>query len=350
VRPAPFQAGIGQEGDRYVFRFLIAMKSDVAREKNLVILAGMNRLLTLLPALGAISALLAAEPRQNPQVIPLWTGTPPNPQPAGAPEERVEDGPAVWLRHVRNPAIEVRLPARGNATGQAVVVCPGGGYGGLAYDWEGTDIAAWLNSRGIAAIILRYRLPADGDVTHRKWLVPLLDAQRAIRLTRARASEWGLNPAKVGIIGFSAGGHLAATAGTLFDAGEPAAADPVDRLSSRPDFLILVYAVISMQPETTHAGSRQNLLGDNPPADLVKRYSAERQVTAATPPSFLVHAEDDDAVSVQNSLLFYQALLAHHVKAELHVYPYGGHGFSLAIGKGRLQDWTQLCARWLAEL
>ena len=249
---------------------------------------------------------------------------------------------------METPLVEVRLPARGNSTGQAVIVCPGGAYGGLAYDWEGTDIAGWLNSRGIAAIILSYRLPADGDVAHQKWLCPLLDAQRAIRLTRANAADWAINPGKVGIMGFSAGGHLASTAGTHFDGGKPDATDPVDRFSSRPDFMILVYPVITMM-ESTHACSRKNLLGETPSDDLVQRYSNELQVTGETPPTFLVHAGDDGAVPVKNSLLFYGALVAHQVPAELHVYPQGGHGFSLALNKGRLRDWTQLCARWLAE-
>jgi acetyl esterase/lipase len=310
----------------------------------------MNRRFTPLLALGFITASFAAMPDPNPLMLPLWSGPPPQSQPAGKAEERVQEGNILWVRHVQTPGIEVRLPARGNATGQAVVVCPGGGYGGLAYDWEGTDFAGWLNSHGIAAIILRYRLPADGDVAHQKWLVPLLDAQRAIRLTRAHAAEWNLNPAKVGIMGFSAGGHLASTAGTHFDAGEPTAADPVDRLSSRPDFMVLVYPVISMVQPTTHGGSRLNLLGNNPSEEMVRHYSNELQVTAETPPTFLVHAGDDGAVPVSNSLLFYQALLDHKVPAELHVYPHGGHGFSLAMGKGRLQDWTQVCARWLKEL
>lgn len=310
----------------------------------------MTRLLAPLLAVVLASATFAAMPDPNPLVLPLWPGSPPNSQPAGLPEERVQEGTIIWVRHVSQPAIEVRLPARGNATGQAVVICPGGAYAGLAYDWEGTDFAGWLNSQGIAAIILRYRLPIDGDVAHQKWLVPLLDAQRALRLTRAHATEWAINPAKVGIMGFSAGGHLASTAGTRFDAGNPEATDPVDRLGSRPDFVILVYPVISMAPSTTHGGSRVNLLGENPSDELVRRYSNELQVTAETPPTFLVHAGDDGAVPVANSLLFYQALLDHHVPAELHVYPHGGHGFSLALGKGRVQDWTQLCARWLKEL
>lgn len=310
----------------------------------------MKRILVPLLALGGIPALFAVMPDANPFTLPLWEGPPPNSQPGGEPEQRVREGDILWVRHVQNPSVEVRLPARGNATGQAVVVCPGGGYGGLAYDWEGTDFAGWLNSQGIAAIILRYRLPVDGDIAHQKWLSPLLDAQRAIRLTRAHAADWGINPAKVGIMGFSAGGHLASTAGTRFDVGNKEAADPIERLGSRPDFMILVYPVISMLKETTHGNSRVNLLGPDPADELVQRYSNELQVTADTPPTFLVHAGDDNAVPVKNSLLFYEALVAHRVPAELHLYPQGGHGFSFALGKARLQDWTQLCARWLVEL
>jgi len=307
-----------------------------------------NAFILLLVASVISPAIFSAMSNSNPLILSLWDGPPPNAQPAGQPPERVQEDKIVWVRHVQNPAVEVRLPARGNATGQAIVVCPGGGYGGLAYDWEGTDIAGWLNGHGIAAIVLSYRLPVDGDVAHQKWLCPLLDAQRAIRLTRAHAREWAIDPAKVGIMGFSAGGHLASTAGTHFDAGDAKAIDPIDRLSSRPDFMVLVYPVITMM-EFTHGGSRLNLLGKNPSEELVRRYSNELQVTNDTPPTFLVHAGDDGAVPVQNSLLFYSALLAHHVPSELHVYPQGGHGFSLALDKGHLADWTRVCARWLAE-
>jgi len=307
-----------------------------------------NAFVLLLVSCVISPAIFSAMSNSNPLILSLWDGPPPNAQPAGQPPERVQEDKIVWVRHVQNPSVEARLPARGNATGQAIVVCPGGAYAGLAYDWEGTDIAGWLNGRGIAAIVLSYRLPIDGDVAHQKWLSPLLDAQRAIRLTRAHAKEWGIDPAKVGIMGFSAGGHLASTAGTHFDAGDAKAIDPIDRLSSRPDFMVLVYPVITMT-EFTHGGSRVNLLGKNPSDELVRRYSNELQVTNDTPPTFLVHAGDDGAVPVQNSLLFYSALLAHHVPAELHVYPQGGHGFSLALDKGHLADWTHVCARWLAE-
>lgn len=325
------------------------MYSLIALRSNPLKNALMKRAAITFLALVLAPVLFAGMPDFTLPLLPLWEKSPPNAQPPGQAMERAQEDNILWVRHVAIPAIEVRLPSRGNATGQAVVVCPGGGYGGLAYDWEGTDIAGWLNSRGIAAIILRYRLPIDGDTAHQKWLCPLLDAQRAIRVTRARAADWAINPAKVGIMGFSAGGHLASTAGTRFDTGDASATDPIERFSSRPDFMILIYPVITMR-ESTHAGSRQNLLGENPSETLVRLYSNELQVTEKTPPTFLIHAGDDETVPVQNSLLFYEALLAHHVPAELHVYPKGGHGFSLALHAGHLQDWPQLCARWLAEL
>ncbi len=281
------------------------------------------------------------------EVLPLWDGTPPNHQDSDQSEVAERRDTIQWYYQVQNPTIEVRHPSRGTATGQAVVVCPGGGYWGLAYDWEGTDTAAWLNSLGITAVILKYRLPDDASNVE-PWLSPLLDAQRAIRFTRAHAEAWSIDPAKVGIMGFSAGGHLASTAATHFDAGDPDATDPIDRLSSRPDFAILIYPVVSMNPEVSHGGSRRNLLGENPAPEMVAHYSNELQVTAETPPTFLLHSGDDGSVPVENSLRFYRALIAHGVPAEMHLYPYGGHGFALAIGKGRLQGWTARCADWLA--
>ena len=280
--------------------------------------------------------------------LPLWEGTPPNHQDSDL-EEQSSVGNFLRISRVQTPTVEVRLPAKGNATGQAVVVCPGGGYGILAYDWEGTDIAAWLNSNGIAAVVLKYRLPEDAsnEVPH---LTPLLDAKRALRLTRYHAEAWNIDPIRVGVMGFSAGGHLASTLGTHFDAGEPGDADPVEQLSSRPDFMILMYPVISMDEEITHAGSRRNLLGENPGVELVQLYSNEQQITSDTPPTFLVHSSDDSVVPVQNSLRFYEGLLAHGVEAEMHLYPYGGHGYSLAIGQGRLQGWADRCIDWLNGL
>lgn len=300
----------------------------------------------LLPLFLTTATMLSAA-IETTAVLPLWDTTPPNHRASDLTEGQRTEYNIQWYDRVQTPTVEVRHPSRGASTGQAVVVCPGGGYATLAYDWEGTDTANWLNSLGITAVVLKYRLPEDAS-NATPWLSPLLDAQRALRFTRAHAAEWGIDPAKVGIMGFSAGGHLAATATTRFDAGDPTAADPIDRLSCRPDFSILIYPVISMAEGVTHGGSRQNLLGDHPTAEQVDHYSNELQVTDDTPPTFLLHSGDDNAVPVENSLRFYRALVAHHVPAEMHLYPYGGHGFALAVGKGRLQGWTARCADWLA--
>lgn len=236
----------------------------------------------------------------------------------------------VWLTVYR--------PEKPNGT--ALVICPGGGYGGYAIQAEGHGIAAWLNKHGVTGAVLQYRLPAG------RHAVPLLDTQRAIRTVRSHAEEWKIDPAKVGIIGFSAGGHLASTAETHFDKGDPKATDPVDRASSRPDFAILVYPVISMG-EKGHAGSRKNLLGAEPAASLIDLYSNEKQVTDKTPPTFLAHPLDDKVVPADNSRLFYEALLAHKVPAEYLELPSGGHG--LNGYKGPMWDaWQEKSLAWLA--
>ena len=281
--------------------------------------------------------------------LPLYpSGKVPNWKEAGEKEVR-NSGDIAVISKVQVPDIAVYLPAKRNATGQAVLVCPGGGYAVLAYDWEGSDIAKWLNSKGIAAIVLKYRLPnAKSNITPH--LTPLMDAKRGMRHIRAHAAEWNINPGKVGVMGFSAGGHLASTLGTQFDAGDASAQDSIERFSSRPDFMVLVYPVISMNSKYTHSGSKGNLLGANPDTALVQRYSGELNVTTATPPTFLIHATDDTAVPVENSLLFYGALKDKNVPAEMHIYPYGGHGFGLAIGKGYLQTWNERLADWLAAM
>jgi acetyl esterase/lipase len=281
--------------------------------------------------------------------IPLWEGPVPNTRKTDETEVQ-EKGDIFWIRKVQTPAMDVYLPAKQSATGQAVVVCPGGGYTGLAYDWEGTDIAKWLNGLGIAALVLKYRLPDSKSLLVRHE-VPLQDAQRAIRLTRAHAREWNIDPAKIGVMGFSAGGHLASTLGTHFDQKlGTAAQDATDALSARPDFMILIYPVITLKEPYTHKGSRNSLLGEQPDQKLIDLYSNELQVGPTTPPTFLLHASDDDAVPVENSLLFYQALRANNVSAEMHIYPYGGHGFSLAVNKGYLQSWTSRLQDWLQHL
>lgn len=281
-------------------------------------------------------------------VYPLWNGTPPNHQASDLQEETVESN-IIRISKVQDPSIEVYLPAQRNANGQAVVICPGGGYGILAYDWEGTEIAKWLNSQGIAGIVLKYRLPEDASnvVPH---LSPLMDAQRALRMVRHNAAEWNIDPSQIGIMGFSAGGHLASTAGTQFDAGDPASDDPIENLSSRPDFMILMYPVVSFETASTHRGSRRNLLGEQDSPELVAKYSAEKNVTAETPPTFFIHAADDKSVPVQNSIDLYTALVAQGIPTEMHLYPTGGHGFGLALDKGHLAGWTDRCIDWLESL
>jgi acetyl esterase/lipase len=282
------------------------------------------------------------------RVLPLWEGDPPNYTETG--EVTIWDtSDIVRVRNVQKPDIAVFLPSKKNASGEAVIICPGGGYRILAYDWEGSDIARWLNSEGVAAFVLKYRLPgASSNITPYK--SPLMDAQRAMRLVRHHAKSWNLDPGKIGIMGFSAGGHLASTLSTHFDSGDSLSTDPVEKESCRPDFSILMYPVISFSDEITHRGSKKNLLGADPDPELVRLFSNELQVTPDTPPAILIHSEDDQAVPVENSLEYYKALKENQVPAELHIYPYGGHGFSLAIGQGHLSTWPDRVIEWIRYL
>ena len=238
------------------------------------------------------------------------------------------------------PTLTVYAAPNEKATGAALIVCPGGGYSHLA-DHEGQPVAEWLNTLGITAFVLKYRF---GPRYHHP--APLQDAARAIRIVRARATEWQLNRNRIGILGFSAGGHLASTIGTHFDSGKADAADPIDRQSSRPDLMILIYPVITMR-EFTHAGSKRMLLGENAPEDLVKLLSNDEQVTKDTPPAFLVHTADDPGVPVENSLRFAAALRKAKVPVEIHVYEHGPHGFGLGGKDPILSTWPQRCAEWL---
>jgi acetyl esterase/lipase len=224
-------------------------------------------------------------------------------------------------------------------------VCPGGGYRGLAADHEGKQVAEWLNSLGVSAFVLQYRLGP-----RYRHPAPLQDAQRAIRMVRSRAKEWRVDPSRVGILGFSAGGHLTSTAATHFDEGRSDASDPIEREGSRPDFAVLAYPVITLYNPPAHAGSRANLLGDPADPALVELLSNERQVTARTPPAFLWHTADDSAVPVENSILFFQALRKAGVSAELHVFPSGRHGLGLAPDDPVVSQWPRLCARWMETL
>jgi acetyl esterase/lipase len=268
-------------------------------------------------------ALLAAEP----QMILLWPG--------GAPG-------AVGNEDADRPTLTVYLPPAERAVPTGVVVCPGGGYAKLAMDHEGRQVAEWLNSLGVAAFVLKYRLGP-----RYRHPAPLEDAKRALRLVRSRAGEFRIAPDRIGVWGFSAGGHLASTLATHFDAGNPAAADPIERVSCRPDFAILAYPVISFASEYAHKGSRRNLLGDNPDPALVENLSNEKQVTAQTPPTFLFHTNEDQGVPAENSVLFYLALRRASVPAELHIYERGRHGVGLAPDDPVLSSWPQRLADWL---
>ncbi len=229
-----------------------------------------------------------------------------------------------------------------NPNGRVVVICPGGGYGGLVTKGEGSGIAKWLNKHGIMGVVLEYRLP------HGKCYRPLLDAQRTIRTVRFRAKKLGCKPDQIGIIGFSAGGHLASTAATHFDAGKPDSDDPIEKISCRPDFAILIYPVISMGPKG-HGGTARNLLGTNPSAEMVELFSNEKQVTAETPPCFLAHAQDDTVVMPDNSRMFYDELIKCKVSAKYLKLESGGHG--LNGYKGPMWDkWQAQSVEWMKEL
>ncbi len=240
------------------------------------------------------------------------------------------------------PTITLYRPAAEKANGAAVVVCPGGGYGGLA-DHEGKPIAEWLNSVGVTAFVLKYRLGSAGY----RHPVEIGDAQRAIRTVRARANEWSIDPHRIGIIGFSAGGHLASSTATHFDDGNASATDAVDKVSCRPDLAILCYPVITMTDPFTHAGSRANLLGTTPSRELVEFMSSEKQVTPKTPPCFLLQTSDDAVVPMENALMFALACHKAGVPCELHMYEHGPHGIGLGGNDPIWSTWPKLCAAWM---
>ncbi len=278
--------------------------------------------LSLLLTLGSLSAIAKATPELP---IVLWPG--------GAPG-------ALGTEPGDIPTLTPYLPPKEKATGAAIIVFPGGGYQHLA-DHEGRPVAEWLNSIGITSFVLKYRL---GPRYHHP--APLQDAARAIRTLRARATEWNIDPERIGILGFSAGGHLASTIGTHFDSGKHDSTDPIERASSRPNLMILVYPVITMRQQT-HSGSRNSLLGPDPSPDLVALLSNEEHVTKETPPAFLVHTMTDPAVPVENSLMFAMALRKAGVPFEFHLYERGPHGFGLGEKDPILATWPARCADWL---
>lgn len=279
--------------------------------------------------LGAL-VMLAAAPAlgqdQGRPVIRLWEGF--------APMAKGESEKDI-------PTLTIYKPQGETVTRTAVVICPGGGYGGLAADHEGRQIGEWMSSQGVTAFELHYRLSPY------RHPVPMIDVQRAIRTVRARAKEFNIDSQKIGIIGFSAGGHLASTAATHFNERTIEPADEIDRVSARPDFAVLAYPVITFDDAHTHAGSKKNLLGENPDANLVILMSNDRAVTKETPPTFLFHTVADTAVPVENSLLFFAACRRAGVPVELHVFETGRHGVGLAQNDPVLSEWPHLCERWL---
>ncbi len=291
-----------------------------ARDPQLSRFQGLLRVLLLLPVL---STPLVKPAPETP--IVLWPG--------GAPG-------ALGSEPVDIPTLTPYLPSKERMSGAAIIICPGGGYAHLA-DHEGEPVARWINSLGVTAFVLKYRL---GPRYHHP--APMQDAARAIRIVRARAMEWGLDPQRIGILGFSAGGHLASTAGTHFDSGKPEALDPIERVSSRPNLMILIYPVITMR-EKTHAGSKANLLGANPAPELIALLSNDEQVTKGTPPTFLVHTVTDPVVAIDNALLFVTALRKAGVPFEFHAYESGPHGFGLGNKDPTLATWPDHCGDWL---
>ncbi|WPJ96930.1 alpha/beta hydrolase [Coraliomargarita algicola] len=242
------------------------------------------------------------------------------------------------------PTLELTFPAEGTANGAAVVICPGGSYRHLVMGHEGRSIAQWFNSIGVTAAVLKYRIPAEGHPHP----APMEDVQRALQIMRSNSENWDLDPSKVGVLGCSAGGHLASTAATHFIDADPTTADPVARVSSRPDFLVLLYPVISMQRAITHSLSRQNLIGKNPSSEFVDLLSNELQVDSETPPTFIVAADNDTAVKAENSVRFYLALRQANVPAELHLYKEGGHGFGFRKQRTLpVHHWPDLLQDWL---
>ncbi len=286
----------------------------------------------------AISNPLGAQ-----QIIDLYPTSIPNSKPYPLKEIRtVKDGSVTWIKDVSKPTLTLYLPKQGIATGAAVIICPGGGYSGESYLKEGTIIAEALSRKGISAFILKYRLPNDLIMVD-KTIGPLQDAQQAIKIVRQHAKEWQLDTTKIGIMGFSAGGHLASTAGTHYDKSYIA---NDENINLRPSFMVLVYPVISMQDDLTHNGSRKNLLGEPASKENIQLFSNELHVSSDTPPTWITHAGDDTVVSVENSIHFYQALIQNKVPVEMHLYPSGNHGFVL---DQPTDEWMQPLFLWMKK-
>ncbi|OHX64826.1 alpha/beta hydrolase [Flammeovirga pacifica] len=278
-------------------------------------------------------------------IVPLWDIKDlPNYQKSND-KEVIPPKDITFIMKVQTPTLEIYLPSKQSSNGKGILIIPGGGYGGVAYDWEGTDVAKWCNSMGLSAFVLKYRMPqaASVKVGHK---APIQDAQRAMRYIRSRADEFYIDKDQLGVIGFSAGGHLASTLGThqeiYYDDN-----DAIDKEDFHPNFMMLIYPVITMEKGVTHMGSRNNLIGKNPSEEMIKKFSNELQISDTTPPTFLLHSGDDKAVPVENSIRFYQALLKAKRVADMHIYPAGGHGFGLGKSNKDAPDWREIAEDWL---
>jgi len=271
-------------------------------------------------------------------VLKVWPNGAPNSNGITTPEEKYD---GVHVRNVSEAEMYVYLPSKAKNTGAAVVICPGGGYWVEAMGHEGYDMARFFRENGVAGIVLKYRLPYG----HHE--IPSCDARRAIRTVRENAKKWGINPEKIGIAGSSAGGHLASTVGTVFDNGNKDSDDPIEQQSCRPDFMLLLYPVITMNETFTHMGSRENLMGKGHNKALIQKYSNEHNVTAQTPPTFLVLADNDTSVPPRNSIEFYSALKKYKVPAEMHIFQQGGHGFGMRKANRPADKWPEMFIEWL---
>jgi acetyl esterase/lipase len=287
---------------------------------------------------GVLMAIAGTLLRGEPQVMDLWPEGVPDLRTDASPEKKSSEG---RLANVNHPTVTAYPAPAGKACGTAVIICPGGAYTLLSMDKEGAEPAAWFNSLGVTAFVLKYRLAEYGHPA------PLRDVLRAVRLVRSRAVEFGLTADRIGVMGFSAGGHLASCAGTLYDAPEGRTGAPLDAVSARPDFLMLIYPVITMKDPFAHAGSRRNLLGENPTETQIEHLSTELRVTKDTPPAFLLTSWEDHTVPAENSLGFFAAMHRVGVPAELHAYEKGPHGIGLRPGFGPISDWPKLGEQWL---
>lgn len=296
-------------------------------------------------------ALLLIQAVYSQNVIEIWSNEIPNK--IKSVEKEIKffnmDSSFYSFTKVQKPTLEIFLPPKKKSKRIGLIIMPGGGYKNIAYEWEGITTSNYFNSKGIATFILKYRTPQSKSVNI-KHIAPIQDAQRAIKIVRKHAKKWNIDEQKIGVIGYSAGGHLASTLGTQFDLEVYKKKDSIDLMSARPNLMALIYPVISMNKEIYHSGSAKNLLGSKPSNELIKKYSNELNVNHNTPPTFIVHSNDDRAVDVQNSLIFHKYLNQFNIKNEMHIYQEGGHGYGLAINKGTLSKWPELLYEWLILL